>query len=361
MKALDSKIFYLEEQMIKPPGLYPGDKVATVSLSWGGPSIFPHRYQAGVRQLETAFGLTVVEMPHTLKDAGWLARNPQARAADLMQAFSDPDTKGIITAIGGDDSIRLLPYIDLEVIRNNPKIFMGYSDTTISHMMCFKAGLVSFYGPTIMAGFAENGGLFPYMTNSVRQTLFQADPIGVIEPNASGWTVERLEWGEQANQEKKRILNPCTGWKFLHGNGIHQGHLLGGCIEVLDWLRGTELWPSLDAWQDAILFLETSEEAPPPANVKYMLRAFAALGVLKRLSGILFGRPGGELPVDRFDEYDQVILHVVRDEEGLDELPIITNMDFGHTDPMFVLPYGLLAEIDCEKKQFSILENAVMG
>ena len=68
--------------MIKPPKLNPGDKVATVSLSWGGPSAFPHRYRAGVRQLENEFGLTVVEMPHTLKDAGWLARNPEARAAD---------------------------------------------------------------------------------------------------------------------------------------------------------------------------------------------------------------------------------------------------------------------------------------
>ena len=346
--------------MIKPTRLKPGDKVATVSPSWGGPSVFPNRYRAGVQQLEAEFGLQVVEMPHTLKDASWLARNPKARADDLMQAFSDPSIKGIFATIGGDDSIRLLPYIDLDIIHDNPKVFIGYSDATISHMLCYKAGLVSFYGPTIMSGFAENGGLFSYMKNSVRRTLFQTDAIGVIEPNAGGWTVERLEWGEPANQEKKRALNPCTGWKYLQGTGLHQGHLLGGCIEVFDWLRGTDLWPVPETWQDAILFLETSEEAPPPTNVKYMLRAFAALGILKYLSGILFGRPGGEFPIERFEEYDQVILQVVRDEEGLENLPIITNMDFGHTDPMFVLPFGLQAEIDCERNQFSILENAVM-
>ena len=345
--------------MIKPTKLNHGDKVATVSLSWGGPSVFPHRYQAGVRQFVSEFGLSVVEMPHTLKDADWLARNPKARAEDLMQAFNDPSIKGIIATIGGDDSIRLLPYVDLNIICNNPKVFMGYSDATISHMLCTKAGLVSFYGPTIMAGFAENGGLFPYMTKSVQRTLFQTDVIGEIKPNIDGWTVERLEWGEPANQEKKRILNPCTGWKYLQGKGLHRGHLLGGCIEVLDWLRGTELWPAPETWQDAILFLETSEEAPPPTTVKYMLRAFAASGILKRLSGILFGRPGGEFPIGRFEEYDQVILQVVRDEEGLENLPIIINMDFGHTDPMFVLPYGLRAEIDCENQRFSILENAV--
>jgi len=344
----------------KPQKLIQGDKVATVSPSWGGPSEFPHRYQAGVRQLEAEFGLEVVEMPYTLNGADWLASNPQARADDLMQAFIDPSIKGIIATIGGNDSIRLLPFIDLNVIRDNPKVFMGYSDTTISHLICFKAGLVSFYGPAIMAGFAENGGMFPYMTESVRKTLFQSNPVGVIEPNMGGWTVETLEWGEPANQEKKRSLNPCTGWKFLQGEGIHQGRLLGGCIEVFDWLRGTELWPTPEAWQDAILFLETSEEAPSPANVKYMLRALAALGALKHLSGMLFGRPGGGVPLEQFEEYDHVILQIVRDEEGLVDLPIITNMDFGHTDPMFVLPYGVLAEIDCEKKQFSILESTVI-
>lgn len=343
----------------KPQKLEPGDKVATVSPSWGGPSVFPHRYQAGVRQLETEFGLKVVEMPHTLKDAGWLARNPEARAADLMQAFKDPYIKGIITSIGGDDSIRLRPYVDLDVIRNNPKVFIGYSDATVSHMLCFKAGLVSFYGPTIMAGFGENCGMFPYMVESIRRTLFSSQPIGEITPNHDGWTVELLDWAEPENQKKKRGLNSCTGWKYLQGNGLHQGHLLGGCIEVFDWLRGTELWPSPEQWKDAILFLETSEDAPPPANVKYMLRAFAASGVFKHLSGLFFGRPGGGFPIERFEEYDQVILQVVRDEEELVDLPIITDMDFGHTDPMFILPYGVMAEIDCNKRQFSILENAV--
>ena len=74
-----------------------------------------------------------------------------------------------------------------------------------------------------MAGFAENGGLFPYMTKSVRKSLFRTNAIGMIEPNTDGWTVERLKWGEPANQEKKRALNPYTGWKYLQGKGVHRG------------------------------------------------------------------------------------------------------------------------------------------
>ena len=343
--------------MIKPPKLNPGDKIATVSLSWGGPSVFPHRYQAGVRQLEDEFDLQVVEMPNTLRDADWLSRNPQARADDLMQAFADPSIKGIFSTIGGDDSIRLLPFLDLNVIRNNPKIFLGFSDTTISHLACYKAGLVSFYGPSIMIEFAENCGMFPYVVQSLCKTLFSSDIIGEVKAETDGWTVERLDWGDPANQQIKRKLNPSMDWRFLQGNGVHRGHLIGGCIEVFDWLRGTEFFP--ENWQDAILFLETSEEAPPPEMVTRTLRVFAAMGILRQLSGILFGRPGGGVPVEKFEEYDQAILQVVSQEEGLTDLPVITHMDFGHTSPMFVLPYGLQAEIDVERKRFSILENAV--
>jgi muramoyltetrapeptide carboxypeptidase LdcA involved in peptidoglycan recycling len=275
-----------------------------------------------------------------------------------MEAFADPSIKAIISTIGGDDSIRILPYLDLDVIRSNPKIFLGYSDTTITHFACFKAGLVSFYGPSIMAGFGENGGLFPYMIDSVRRTLFSSTPAGVVEPNKNGWTVEMLNWAKPENQSQKRHLNPSVGWQFLQGKGIKRGHLIGGCFEVLDWLRGTSFWPKPMNWEKAILFLETSEDAPSPDAVLYGLRTYAAMGILKKLSGILFARPGGAVPPESFKEYDKAILRVVTEEEGLRDIPVVTNLDFGHTDPMFVIPYGVEAEIDCEEKRFSILESA---
>jgi muramoyltetrapeptide carboxypeptidase LdcA involved in peptidoglycan recycling len=346
--------------MIKPRKLQAGDKVATVSLSWGGPGTFPHRYEAGKLQLQEVFAVTVVEMPHTMRDDAWLHANPRARADDLMQAFLDPAIKAIFSTIGGDDSIRLLPHLDLDVIRANPKIFMGYSDTTISHMACFKVDQVSFYGPAIMAGFAENGGLFPYMVDSVRKTLFSSAPIGTIPPNEDGWTVEFVDWADPANQSRTRALNPSTGWKFLQGRGVHHGRLIGGCFSVLDWLRGTDYWPEPAMWQGAILFLETAEDAPSAEVVKYGLRTYAALGVLEQLSGILFARPGGQIDPETFSAYDDVLRLVVAEEAGLTDLPIITRMDFGHTDPMFVLPYGIQAEINCDTKQFTILEGAVV-
>ncbi len=343
----------------KPAKLNAGDTVAAVSSSWGGPGQFPHRYEAGKQQLAEAFDLRVVEMPNTCRSPEWVAQNPQARAADLMQAFADPKIAGVISTIGGDDSIRILPHLDLEVIRQNPKVFVGYSDTTVSHFACLKAGVGSFYGPSVMAGFGENGGLHEYLRESFRTICFSPQAPGRIEPNAAGWTVEMLDWAEPANQARKRALAPCTGWHWLQGSGSAEGQLIGGCIEVVDWLRGSSVWPDAETWKGAIVFLETSEEAPSPDAVRRMLRSLAAAGALTSAGGLLMGRPGGHNNAASVEDYDRVILGVIRDELGLDRLPVVTNMDFGHTDPMMTLPFGIRARVDSNTQTFSILEAAV--
>ncbi len=158
----------------KPKKLQPGDKIATVSPSWGGagePEL-RWRYEQGVKRLEDVFGLEVVPMPNSLKGSDYLHENPRARAEDLMTAFKDKSIKGIIANIGGDDSIRLLPYINFDVIRENPKPFMGYSDVTVSHLFCYKAGISSFYGPAILTDFAENVEMDPYTVEMLNRTLF---------------------------------------------------------------------------------------------------------------------------------------------------------------------------------------------
>lgn len=336
-----------------------GDTLAAVTLSWGGPADFPHRYQVGKKQLEDAFGVQVIEMPHTLSSAEYLKENPRARADDLMQAFADPSIDGIISTIGGDDSIRLIPFIDLDLITKNPKVFLGYSDTTVSHFICQKAGLGSFYGPSVMAGFAENGGLLPYLQNAVERVLFSGELIGEISANRDGWTAELLDWADPTLQSQKRKLHSASGWRFLQGEGEHRGHLIGGCIEVLDWLRGTPLWPDPSSWKGAILFLETSEEGPDPEAVRRILRAFAATGLLNEVNAILFGRPGGKIPPAQFEAYDQVLLEMINHEVLRPGLPIVSRMDFGHTDPIMVLPYGRDCVIDCEAQSISISENTV--
>ena len=248
-------------KFIKPKKLSAGDKVATVTLSWGGPFLFNNRYKIGVKQLEETFKVKIVPMQHTLSDDAYIYQNPQKRAQDLMDAFLNPDIKAIISTIGGDDTIRLLPYIDFDIIRNNPKIFLGYSDTTANHFMCLKAGIISFYGPSIMAGFGENGGLHTFLKESVRKTLFDNKTIGEIKPSPEGWTNQMLDWANPNNQNIKRKMKPSK-WNFLQGDSVVQGHLIGGCMEVMEMLKNTSIWPKKEIFKGAILFFEScSKEA----------------------------------------------------------------------------------------------------
>ncbi len=342
-------------RLTKPKRLSPGDTIAVVTPSWGGPGLLPHRYQAGKRQLEEAFGVRVVEMLHTLADPETVKARPDLRAQDLMQAFADPEIDGIIAAIGGDDCIRLIPHVDLDVIRNNPKVFLGFSDTTSLHFACMAAGLGTFYGPSIMAGFAENTGMHDYTVASLRKTLFSADPIGLVPMNNEGWTSELLDWADPAMQNRRRILLPASPPHMLQGQGRAQGHLIGGCAEVLEMIKGTAWWPSPDQWRGAILFYETSEEAPSPHFIRYWLRNFAAQGILGVLNGILIARPD---PKDHQD-YQQELEAAFRDslaEAGLPHLPVLSGLDFGHTQPMLTLPYGARVEIDCDRATLTILD-----
>ncbi|MFJ5772195.1 S66 peptidase family protein [Psychrobacillus sp. NPDC093180] len=341
--------------LIKPKMLQPGDKVATISLSWGGagePDL-KWRYEQGVERLEKVFGLEVISMPNSLKGADYLYENPKARAEDLMNAFKDPTIKGIISNIGGSESIRLLPYIDFDIIRSNPKVFIGYSDTTVTHLFCHKAGISSFYGPAILMDFAENVEMHEYTVEALKKTLFTNEVIGEVKP-AAEWTSDRLEWVVE-NKNTKRDMYPNSGYELLQGNGVVQGTLIGGCIEVLEFAKGTALWPNDAYWKDSILFFETSEEMPEPTYIEYWLRNYGAQGILQKAKGIIFGKP---LKEKYYEEYKESILKIMK-ELDLTNLPILYNLNFGHTEPKFVLPYGALAEIDSEKVTFSILESGV--
>ena len=136
------------------------------------------------------------------------------------------------------------------------------------------------------------------------------------------------------------------------------GELVGGCVEVLEFLKGTRFWPPEDFWEGKVLFLETSEDVPTAVQVKWMVRNYGLQGVFRRAAGLLFGRARGYSPSQKV-ELDQVIQHVVRDEFGADRLPIVTNLDFGHTDPQWVLPLGGAIALDVEERSLTLTGPAV--
>ena len=131
---------------------------------------------------------------------------------------------------------------------------------------------------------------------------------------------------------------------------------MGGCIEVLEMAKGTSLWPDAETFEDAILFFETSEDMPEPCYIEYWLRNYGSLGILQKAKALLFGKPYQE----RFyDEYKRAIMKIIS-ELRLFELPVFYNMSFGHNEPMCIIPYGALAEVDCENRTFTILESGVI-
>lgn len=342
-------------ELKKPPRLRRGDKVAAVSLSWGGAGDkeILWRYRQGRERLEETFGLHVVEMPHTLAGTKFVYEHPEKRAEDLMAAFDDPSIKGIIACVGGNDSIRMLPHIDVDLMGRNPKVFTGYSDTTVTHFLCMKAGISSMYGPALLTDFAENIAMTPYTVEAVRRALFSADPIGPVAPSPT-WTSQRLEWVE-GNKNTARIFQPNTPYEMVQGQGSARGRLIGGCLEVINYIRGTSLFPAAEVFDEAILFLETSECQSPPWLVEDELRCLGMMGILERLSGMIWGKPQSE---KYYKEYKDVIRKVLA-EFAREDMPVLYNGSFGHNEPKTVLPYGALAEIDCAGTMFTILESGV--
>ncbi len=358
------------KDLIKPQALKKGDVIATISLSWGGAGTFRERYLQGKKQFEDTFGVKIIETPNALAGEEYLYAHPEKRLSDLMWALEQPDVKGILTNIGGDDTIRLLALMDqkhFDVIRQNPKVFMGMSDTTVNHFMYYKAGVSSFYAPCLMFGYAENGGIPDYIVENTKKTLFHTEPIGVLK-ESSEFIAHRVAFGKESVIRERTKSSP---WRYIQGSGVVQGKLIGGCIDVLLlFLNKTSLWPSLQEWENTVLFLETSEEQPSVEQFTSWMQTLGAQGILDVICGILFARPGGEFLssekamqndwIAKYTDYDKAILKVLK-EFGKTDIPVVTNMDFGHTVPQFILPYGALCQIDCDLKTVSILDSGVLG
>lgn len=346
--------------MIKPNRLRPWDTVMTLSLSWWWPWACPDRYLIWKKQLEEEFGVHVLEWKYTLQSPERVYTHPEARAEDLMSAFKNPEVKAIFSTIWWEESIRILPYIDFNVIRENPKIFMWFSDSTITHFICQKVWLLSFYWPSIMAWFAENGWMFDYMITSVKKMLFESHNHLEFLPNSGGWTNEFLSRDNPGNQLKRRATQKTSWWKWIQWKGVHVWKLIWGCIDVFPFLQGTSIWPNLDDWKWKILCIETSEEKMPLITFERIIRNLWSQWIIRVLSWILLWR--SQLNYSTWEQisYEEALDKVINGELWLSHLPIITNMDFWHTDPVHVLPLWCDTEIDCDQQKISFLEVACL-
>lgn len=343
---------------VKPDRLKSGDKVAIVSPSWGGPSICPHIYENGIKYLTEQLKLEIVEFPTARMSAKEVASNPKIRARDINDAFANKEIKAIISTIGGDDSVRILKYLDKDTITSNPKILLGYSDTTTLNTLLNTWGLVTFNGPSIMAGFSQ-ANQYPKSWHDTVKTILMGDSTNYTYPRFEKYSNGYPNWSNIENTGLLKELLESPAYNWLQGNNAVEGTLFGGCIEVLEFLKSTDYWPIKAFWKDKVLFFETSEDVPSVSNVKYMLRNYGVQGIFDQIKALVFGR-ARDYTEKTNQELRKTILSIVRDEFGNKDLLVATDLDFGHTDPQWVLPLGIRVQINPETKEIKLLETATI-
>ncbi len=331
-----------------PPRVRAGDTVAIISPSAPAVAWWPHRVARGRAYLES-LGLQVRLMPNAGGKAGWVSASPQARAADIHAAFLDDRVRVVLASIGGNHANQILPHLDFDLLAAHPKILQGYSDVTVLlWAIAQRSGLRTFHGPSLALELAEFPAVLPDTDRFLRAAWFEAAPIR-FEP-AAEWTDEFLDFVTQADLTRARARRPSSGWITLR-SGAAEGPLIGGCLETICWhLKGSAFWPDL---RGAILFLETSEEAPSPAHVDAYLTDLEHLGVFDAVAGLVVGRP------TRYtDEQTTALWDVVADRTASAGIPVLGNVDLGHTDPMLTLPIGARARLDAGGRDFRLLEPA---
>ena len=308
-------------------------------------ALWPHRAERGRAYLES-LGLQVRVMPQAAGRERWVSASGAARAADINGAFADDSVSAVLCSIGGNHSSQVLPHVDFDLIRANPKVFHGYSDATVLEWALLKhAGLRSLYGPALASSLAEYPTVLPYTDRWLRAAWFGTEPLR-FEP-AAEWTDELVDFDAEP---PGRSLRPNPGWLTLR-EGAAEGPLLGGCLETIAWhLKGSPAWLDLDG---AVLFLETSNEAPSPAHVDSWMTDLEQVGAFDAAAALVFGRPANFAP----SEVD-TLWTVIEERTAASEIPVLANVDFGHSDPMLTLPLGANARVDAGARRFEVTEPA---
>ena len=340
------------KQFRKLPKLSKDDQVAIISPSAGLPQVFPWVQDLGLERMRSIFGLKPVEYPTTRV----MNSSLEDRARDVMAAFADSKNRAVFASIGGSDQIKLIKYLDPQVFIANPKPFFGYSDNTHLHNFLWNLGIPSYYGGGVTNQFGMNDKMFDITVNSLKHALFDEGEYALQVSNE--YSDEGLDWSVKENLHKSRNMESNQGLVW-DGETDAEGILWGGCVESLIAQSVTARYlPSNDDLEGTVLFLETAEDIPEHWIIEYLLTGFGERGWFDRFQAVLVGRPkawefdkqNSEAEKNKYREKQQdSVVRVVR--EYNQTIPIIQNLDFGHTDPQVALPMGRNARVDCTDRK----------
>jgi muramoyltetrapeptide carboxypeptidase len=310
--------------IIKPKKLKHGDVIGIISPA-SSPDNFS-KINRGVEYLEK-IGYRVEIGKNVGISEGYLAGSDSQRLSDLHDMFNNKNVNAIFSIRGGYGSGRLLDKIDYNLIRNNPKIFVGYSDITALQMAFFaKTGLVTFGGPMVAVDFHDE--ISPFTEEVFWRTITSNKKIG-------------------------RIQNPRKEKFYLLNKGRSQGRILGGNLSILTSLMGTEYLPKL---KDSILLLEDVNEAP--YKIDRMLNQLRIAKILKNVKGIILGYFVDCIesdPAKQTFSLNEVIIEYFQNSK----LPVLYNVKHGHIKENITIPFGLKCSLNATRGFIEIMENAV--
>jgi muramoyltetrapeptide carboxypeptidase len=270
---------------------------------------------------------------HVRRRTGYLGGSIEERVADLHDMFRDPGVDAVFAIRGGYGSAQLLDRIDYDLIRRNPKVFLGYSDITALHLAIHKrTGLVTFHGPVTLSRFSE------YTQKHFRQALFQTDPIGAV-----------------TNPPDSNELRPVHMLRTIRP-GSARGPLIGGNLTLISTTMGT---PYEIETRGRILFLEDVGEQP--YSIDRMLTQLRLAGKLEQAVGIIFGECSDCRPREFQPSFESTLSlgEVLDNILGDLKIPVLSGLTIGHTDDQLTLPLGVAATLNADKGELVIEEAGV--
>ncbi|MDO5535080.1 MAG: LD-carboxypeptidase [Propionibacteriaceae bacterium] len=348
LAILAPRIALTSTMLIHPPKARPGDCIAVLSPSFAAPGFAPEIHEQALARLADITGLVPVEYPTTRQ----LGASPEARAADLNAAFADPTIRAIIATIGGDDQITVIPHLDAEAARRDPKPFLGYSDNTNLHQWLWNQGIASFYGGSTQVHLGPGPGVDDEHARSLRAALLTGETLELTRPEASedhgpDWLDPRAltEFGER---------EPTEEWTWAGPDRTVTGASWGGCLEVLEWVLTAGRFPSDPHVLDGgVLLVETSELLLPAEKVGWILRSLGERGLLAAVDAVLVARP----PVSDHDRHpdasERARLRAEQRDTVIDmvgryhpDAVVCVGVPFGHTRPQWIVPHGGTLTVD---------------
>lgn len=334
----------------KPKALGRGDLIAIVSPS-SSISKFPKRIARAISNFQQ-LGFRTVLMPNALLCDGYGAGTPQQRADDINAAFARRDIAGILCSTGGLTANAILPLLDYDLIKSNPKVFCGFSDiTTLLLAIASRSAIVTFHGPTLLPSFGDYEGPIDFTGSHFFSVVTSSEPTSFV-PVASQCAVENLYWDRDDNRSLS--MNKASEVISFGPKRTVSGILMGGNLQTIVMLLHTEFMPAMDG---SILFLE--EEGLSSAWYERYILELERAGVFGRISALMLAKPSNSFREDAPAERPLLaLLKRIADEYSL---PVLANLDCGHTKPLLTLPLGIMASLDTDTSSLSLIEGAVLS